>query len=185
MRFFLGFIVLISLASCQNSKELSTVEKDGYLKIGDSISNHVQSVLLTNVTQKMQQDGGVEAVAFCSEKAIILTDSVAAKYNVKVSRLTDKNRNPNNGLQSATDRKAWEEFQLDGENNQLIYQEKGSIVYYKTIPLGMSACLKCHGNKTSDISVETLQSIQINYPQDLATGYTVGDLRGMWKIELN
>lgn len=49
----------------------------------------------------------------------------------------------------------------------------------------MAACLKCHGNKTSDISVETLQSIEINYPQDLATGYAVGDLRGMWKIELN
>ena len=141
MRSLLAFIVLISLASCQNSKELSAIEKEGYLKIGDSISNHIQSVLLTNVSQKMQQDGGVEAVAFCSEKALKLTDSVAAKYNVKVSRLTDKNRNPNNGLQSTTDRKAWEELKLDSKNNRLIYREKGSIFYYKTIPLGMSACL--------------------------------------------
>jgi len=185
MRSLLGFIVLVLVVGCQNSKGVSTIEREEYLKMGDSISNHIQSVLLTNVTQKIQQESIVGAVAFCSEKAIMLTDSVAAKYNVKASRLTDKNRNPNNGLQSATGRKAWEEFQLNTEKNQLIYQERGSVVYYKTIPLGMAACLKCHGDKKTDISVETLQSIQMNYPQDLATGYAVGDLRGMWKIELN
>lgn len=46
----------------------------------------------------------------------------------------------------------------------------------------MPTCLKCHGNKATDIDVATQEIIDARYPNDLATDYKLGDFRGAWKI---
>jgi len=180
---FISF--LIFLVGCNNSKELSTSEKEEYLALGDSISNRAQMVLLSNVGKQIQKNGTVGAVDFCSEKAIFLTDSVSNEFSTKIQRLTDKNRNPQNAIKSETDKKAWEEFRNNPKNKHLVLQENSSVHYYRSIPIGMPTCLMCHGNKQTDISPETMEIIHRKYPQDKATDYKMGNLRGMWKIQLN
>ena len=175
---------LLFLVGCTNSKELSVSEKEGYLALGDSISNNAQMVLLSNVGKQIQENGVVEAVGFCNEKAIFLTDSLSNK-SIKIQRISDKNRNPVNALKSEIDKKAWNELQKNPDNKQLVLQEKNTVYYYKSISIGMPTCLMCHGNKQTDISSETLEIINLKYPQDQAIGYKMGDFRGMWKIQLN
>ncbi|HLU81070.1 MAG TPA: DUF3365 domain-containing protein [Flavobacteriaceae bacterium] len=177
--------LLFLLIGCHNSKELSTSEKEEYLALGDSISNRAQMVLLSNVGKQIQENGTVGAVDFCNEKAIFLTDSVSSEFSTKIQRLTDKYRNPQNAIKSKTDKKAWEELQDNPKNKHLVLQENNSVHYYKSIPIGMPTCLMCHGNKQTDISSETLKIIDLKYPKDKATDYKMGDLRGMWKIQLN
>jgi len=46
----------------------------------------------------------------------------------------------------------------------------------------MPACLGCHGTEGGDINAKTLKIIKQKYPEDKATGYKEGDLRGWWKI---
>jgi|SRR5690606_25475485 len=185
MKFFTIILMFFFLIGCNNSKELSLSEKESYLALGDSISNKAQMVLLSNVSQKIQESGTVGAVDFCSEKAVFLTDSVSNEFSAKIQRLTDKNRNPKNALQSKTDKKAWSALQNNPESKHLILQDNNSVYYYKSIPLGMPTCLMCHGNKESDISPETLELINLKYPQDKAINYKMGDFRGIWKIKLN
>lgn len=48
-------------------------------------------------------------------------------------------------------------------------------------PKGMPTCLKCHGG-AEDIAGGTRAVLAEKYPRDRATGYQLGDLRGMWKI---
>jgi hypothetical protein len=60
--------------------------------------------------------------------------------------------------------------------------ENRKIVYYKPIRIAMPACLKCHGSAEKDIDPKTLAIIRQKYPDDLATNYKEGDLRGLWKI---
>ncbi|HTO35087.1 MAG TPA: DUF3365 domain-containing protein [Flavobacterium sp.] len=175
---------LLFLVGCTNSKELSVSEKEDYLTLGDSISNNAQMVLLSNVGKQIQENGVVEAVGFCNEKAIFLTDSLSNK-NIKIQRLSDKNRNPVNALKSEIDKKAWNELQKNPDNKQLVLQENNTVYYYKSISIGMPTCLMCHGNKQTDISSETLEIINLKYPKDQAIGYKMGDFRGMWKIQLN
>lgn len=186
MKTFLALLSVIFLVSCNRQpKELSVSEKEEYLVLGDKISSEAQMVLLSNVSQKIQESGTVGAVDFCNEKALVLTDSVADIYTKNIQRLSDRNRNPKNVIQFETDQKAWKSLQQNPENNQLVLQEENSVYYYKSIPLGMPTCLMCHGNKQTDITPETLEIINLKYPEDKATDYKTGDLRGMWKIKVN
>lgn len=150
--------------------------------MGDSISTVMQGVLLQNVAGAIQKGGTDYAIEFCNTKAMPLTDSVSTKINVQIQRLSDKNRNPNNTIQTKMDHTAWETIK---KNQKAIVEqdENGDVFYYKPILLGMPTCLKCHGN-TNDISESTQQIIAQKYPNDLAINYKLGDLRGMWKIKL-
>ena len=57
----------------------------------------------------------------------------------------------------------------------------GSAAYYSPIILG-APWLEWHGNKDKDIQSSDYALISELYPQDLATGFEVGDLRGMWEV---
>ncbi len=178
------------LAGCmQTSNTLSEADKKSYLTLGDSIATYTQLMLLKNLTQAIEDRGTTGAVAFCSEKAIPLSQDASETHHVQISRLTDKNRNPDNKLSSETDKKAWSaisQLMNDKETPQKhwIGKEGDAVYYYKAIPLGMPTCLSCHGKKDGDIAAETLQEISKRYPNDLATGYEMGQLRGVWKVQL-
>lgn len=67
----------------------------------------------------------------------------------------------------------------------LVMREKNTVYYYKAISIGMPTCLKCHGDKSVEIDPLALKLIAQKYPEDKATGYKIGELRGMWKIKMN
>lgn len=183
-----GFFTFM-VACMTTSKELTAIEKNEYLTLGDSLSTYVQQKLLKNLTHAIEKYGTSGAVTFCSEQAIPITEQVGAEHNVVVHRLTDKNRNPDNILSSETDKKAWQainQMMPDKELNpkHWVGKEGDAVFYYKAIPIGMPTCLKCHGNKDTDIDPETFETIAMTYPKDKATGYEMGQLRGVWKIKL-
>lgn len=169
-------------------KELSLAQQQEYLVMGDSIAAKAQQVLLSNVAEQMKLGGPVGALDFCNEKAIPLTDSVSEAFSKKIQRLTDKTRNSDNAIVNAIDQKAWNEIKElmadTNTNKHLILSEDSAIYYYKAIPIGMPTCLMCHGNKQTAIAPETLEAIAKKYPNDQATGYAMGELRGMWKIKM-
>ena len=89
---------------------ITETEKAEKLAIGDSISNIAQATLLQNVSNAMKAGGPVHAVDFCNIQAVPLMDSVSKANNVKVERVTDKNRNPDNYLKTENDKSAWATF---------------------------------------------------------------------------
>lgn len=176
--------MLLLMVSCNNSRfePISEVEKTSLIRLGDSISTEMQAILLKNVGKAIQKGGTEFAIEFCNLEAMPLTDSISEKYQVKIQRLTDKNRNPKNALQSESDRLAWEKIKK--EKTDFIEQtQTGEIYYFKPILIGMPTCIQCHGNR-KDISGKTLELIDLNYPEDKAVDYEMGDLRGMWKIRM-
>lgn len=190
-KYIFSLVFLIVLISC-NSKErqLSKVEKEQLLSKGDSIASQAQKTLLQNVSQAIQTKGVAGAVDFCNTNAMLLTDSMSKLNAVHIQRISDRNRNPNNSLNHDLDKKIWREMQelmQDStiQKKHIVAQEGNAIFYYKAIPIGMPTCLSCHGNKETDITPETLQVINAKYPSDKATDYTMGQLRGIWKIKLN
>lgn len=192
MRKILVFgIISLFVFSCQtNNKTLTVSEQQDYLSKGDSIAIQAQQVLMKNVSAAIQEKGVAGAVDFCNINAMPLTDSVSKLNAVSIQRISEKNRNPNNAIVSELDKSALEQIKkmmADATitDKHLILQESGNVYYYKPIPLGMPTCLSCHGNTTTDIAPETLQVIQSKYPSDKATGYQLGELRGLWKIKMN
>lgn len=185
MKKFLFFLLGAGLFSCsQNVSETISPEMESQiLAMGDNISSDAQGTLMQNVSQAIQTGGTEYAVDFCNLNAIPLTDTVAAVYDMTIQRLTDKPRNPDNAIQSETDKEAWEK--IKAEKAHFVMQDKdGNTFYYKPIMIGMPTCLSCHGNKT-EIAANTLQILEEKYPNGQATGYQSGDLRGMWKLKMN
>jgi hypothetical protein len=141
-----------------------------------------QATLLKNVGLAIQNGGPQYAVEFCNIEASGIIDSLNERYSCTISRITDKNRNLNAGLATKTDKDLWRIFNQGNVADTLISENEG-LTFYKPIKIGMPACLKCHGNPETDITTATKEKLQSLYPKDLATGYALGEFRGLWKIE--
>jgi hypothetical protein len=180
-------LAVVLLFSC-GQKTTRTIDPETYARYrqsGNEISGQTQGVLLSNVSKAMQKGGSVYAVEFCNLQASGLVDSLNAEFNCEISRVTNKNRNPENNLETSTDRKIWDYFSGIQENEKMhdtLVQNKEKIIYYKPILTAMPACLQCHGT-VEEIKSETYKKIQTLYPEDKATGYALNELRGLWKIE--
>jgi len=183
-KFLLVVMTAVAFSSCGggNTKNISEESKLAFLAKGDSIAGHAQQLLMQNVAAAIQKGGTDYAVEFCNVRAVPLTDSIAGQYNSFIQRLSNKNRNPANAIQTDEDKAAWKK--IETEKTHFVQQTAdGSVLYYKPILIALPTCLKCHGS-SEDITVSTQQIIKQKYPADLAINYAMNDLRGMWKIKL-
>ena len=181
-------LIAISIfgASCsskqQKAAELSqSIDTFALLQKGDTISAQVQKVLLSNVMQAIKSGGPEYAVTFCNERAVPLTDSLAKANNCIIQRVSDKYRNPANKL-TEYDQEIWKQLNSSSPVNPILVAENGKMVFYKPIKIAMAACLTCHGTTGKEMNEKTAKIVNEKYPDDLATGYQEGDLRGLWKI---
>ena len=82
---------------------------------------------------------------------------------------------------------AWKYFANNegdaASKDTVLYDRAHKPVYYKPIRIGIETCLKCHGSRSQDIELVTLEKIDELYPTDNAVNYSMGELRGLWKIE--
>lgn len=75
---------------------------------------------------------------------------------------------------------SWMDAPLDEEGHpkRWVGWEDGSYRYLRAIPT-MPICLACHG---TDIDPEISDMLREHYPEDQATGFTAGELRGAFSI---
>lgn len=182
----LSFVLILLFASCNSTQQKASepdkiIDSAALIQQGDTITDRVQKLLLTNVMTAMKAGGPVSAVTFCNVQAMPLTDSLSDEYNCLIQRVSDKYRNPVNIL-SESDLEIWETVSSSNSMKPVLISENGHPVYYKPIKIAMPACLTCHGTAGKEIDIKTLEIIKEKYPDDLATGYKEGDLRGLWKI---
>lgn len=194
----LGIIVIVlALTQCGSEKveeDVISSEKQApvssdaeYLSRGLDISLNAQSVLGKNLMKAIQEGGTEGALTFCNIQAIPLTDSTALASGVKIKRVSDRNRNPNN---AANERElnyiqqAKAVLQEQGQVEPALFTDDGKKIGYYPIVTN-ALCLKCHGDPSSDINTPTLAAINTHYPNDKATGYGVNELRGIWVIEMD
>lgn len=190
MKKYLLFALPLLVWSCQENKESKTQttteepkqeQQIDYLALGDKYTKQTQDVLMHNVSQAVMSGGIPHAIDFCNIEAMPLTDSISGINNVKIQRLTDKNRNPQNKITKELDLEVWEAFK-ENADQAIVKTEGNKSFYYKPIKLGMDTCLKCHGSTTEDMNQETLEMLDVKYPEDLARDYELDDLRAMWKV---
>lgn len=182
MKKLIYFIAFLGLLSCKNNAQDNYKLLTEYKTKADSATAIAQQTLLGKVASSIKKGGTTYAVDFCAVEAMPITDSLSKHFQLKIGRISDKNRNPKNNLSTPTDKAAFALFSKDKTLIDTLLTIE-SPVYYKRINLAMPACLKCHGNPATDILPGTLQLIQEKYPKDLATNYQLNDLRGLWKVE--
>lgn len=135
----------------------------------------------------MQAGGPVSAISFCNAKAPQIAGEISTRRGLDVGRTALKFRNPANAPDS-WERAVLERFEQEKaagaavdslEFAETVTTEEGSVFrYMKVIPTG-EVCLACHG---STLAPEVAARIAELYPEDAATGFSAGDIRGAFTI---
>jgi hypothetical protein len=168
---------LLAAPAQKTDKELKDV-----IKTGQKSSKMLLKTLGKNMKAHMKKGGPMDALSFCSTEAYSLTESVNKELpkGVHIKRVSLKYRSPAN--QPKEDEvKVLKAMEALKDANVILPKhmvekvDKNVYKFYKPLVINKGVCLKCHG----DIQNKDLKrAISERYPDDKATGYKMGDLRG-------
>lgn len=130
----------------------------------------------------MKADGPVAAIDVCHVKAPEIAEQISLD-GWHVARTSLKVRNPENTPDEwetavLTDFAKRMESGEDPKMLEAIQTENGEFRYMKAIPTA-AVCLACHGSNIAEPIAAKIASL---YPQDQATGFNEGELRGAFTL---
>ncbi|MCO4774355.1 MAG: DUF3365 domain-containing protein, partial [Deltaproteobacteria bacterium] len=151
------------------------------LDLANAAADELGSTLKNALVSKMKAEGPLAAATVCSQSAESLTADIATRTGAAVGRSSLRLRNAKNAAPP------WVKQWLSAQGERPAEGAKGisrSLSYEGTTyaqvlrPLAVAGpCLVCHGPKES-IAPEIASLLAEKYPDDAATGYALGDLRG-------
>lgn len=152
---------------------------------GQQAVGALKQQLVAALTEAIERSGAPAAIAVCSGVAPGIAQSVGGG-GVTVGRATRKPRNPANAAVG------WRADALAHfEARVAAGQPLGGATWASRLPDGTTAyaeplviqelCLACHGAR---LAPEVAAALAERYPADQATGYAIGDLRGVAWAEI-
>jgi len=179
-----------TLSSCAGEPELSAETQRLVRDQGAAATKALMGTLQTNLVAAMQEGGPSYAVEFCAGEALALTDSVARQLGsgISLKRVSGHHRNPVNAPDAAEVRALRHFEDALAESGSLpedwVQQTAtGELRYYRPLVIA-EPCLACHGNADS-LDPAVAEAIAERYPDDRATGYEIGDLRGVVRVTVS
>lgn len=131
---------------------------------------------------KGMQQGVVEAINYCNLESPKIAAKVPA--GVEVGRTSHKVRNPDNEpselLKGPLGYYLDQESKGNNTSGNITQLPSGEWLYVEPI-YTQAVCLACHGQ---NIAPEVQAAINEKYPNDQATGFKEGELRGMFWLKL-
>lgn len=182
-------ILLIMLpllwVACSPREKKKALDLRPWLQQGDSLRDLSQKALMNALLNAGADSVPEQAVAFCHEEAAGILSNLTDTHHIKIQRVAEKFRNPNNALQPE-DYTVWDTWKKQLAQGQTLVSEveinrESHKVYRAPIFLGMPLCERCHGDENT-FSPELQKTLARLYPNDKARNFRQGDLRGMWKI---
>lgn len=156
--------------------------------IGEEIASNAQKTLAKNLKSAIVSGGVENAISFCNIKAMPLIDSLSKQYGAEIKRVSMKYRNPNDKPNELEQEilEAYAAQLKDSTSLKTNVQvlDDNSFLFTKPIMITNPLCLNCHGMESNGLTKETRDFILTKYPDDKATGYKLGELRGMWSITI-
>ncbi len=180
-------ILAVTIGCNKQTEQHTTTNKDLTIltQASEKIINTFQRSLKGELMTAMKAGGATNAITVCQQKASEIASTQSTNvYSIR--RVALKNRNTNNKA-SQKEAEILERFAKDPKMGSFTvsdFSKDSSSVYqyYKPIKTG-KFCLKCHGPVESlDDDVKSV--LTEAYPNDNATGHTVGDLRGMFVVDI-
>jgi len=191
-------VLLLLLASCGEAPEapplppdpLTSEEAARAIALGAPAAGALGEGLLARLAHAIDSEGLEEATSFCSESAIPITQEIEAAQaaGLSLKRTTLRWRNPDNAPDPWEERvlrylEALEEFDPESVPVELTAQGPGeSLRYYRPLRAA-PMCLNCHGEEGA-MDPRVLDILRESYPDDRATGYGAGELRGVIRVEI-
>ena len=188
MKWTIGILAGVILAASGCSASLTASEEEAALEKGASLAEASFKALSAKLQHAMEEGGPAYAVDFCSLNALSIVDSLSVANGAHIRRTTDRVRALHDRPDTEEARylhtmlDEWKAGATAADISARAVVEGDSIAYYQAIFINSPACLKCHGTAGETLDASALAVINERYPDDQATGYELGDLRGMWSI---
>jgi hypothetical protein len=152
---------------------------------GQKIAKAAFNTLSSNLKNAMEKGGIQHALQFCNVEAMPLTDSLSNHHDVSIRRASHKPRNPYNtadSLEAKVIKQYIDQLESGKKLQPVTYADENRITFHAPITITNALCLNCHGQAGKDIAKSDLETIRELYPKDQATGFSMGDLRGVWTV---
>jgi Protein of unknown function (DUF3365) len=150
-----------------------------------AVSTSVPPKLLAVLQEEIARGGPEGAIGVCREQAPALARAASEQSGWAVKRVSLRNRNPK-AVPDAWERAALEDFDRRAaakESPATLEKAELAMVngqpvqrYMRALPT-MALCTQCHG-AADKLSPAVTARLKALYPDDRATGYAVGDIRG-------
>jgi hypothetical protein len=155
-----------------------TSTSDPRMKQAAEAKDALMSRLSGRLMEVLQSDGPAAAIHVCSQEAVQIADAVGDEHNVAIGRTSFKLRNPDNAPRD------WVRPIVENrvETPQRVELDDGRLGAAFPIRLDVK-CLMCHG-QSDDILDAVKPELAKRYPNDAATGFEQGELRGWFWVEV-
>ncbi|MFO0866191.1 MAG: DUF3365 domain-containing protein [Gemmataceae bacterium] len=127
---------------------------------------------------KELSSGPAHAIGVCQDEAPRIAREVGTENRVRIGRTALKLRNANNQAPE------WAKGLVEKRIAEPTFLANGRGDFAALLPIRLQPpCLLCHGDH-SGMSGEVLDALAKRYPNDQATGFREGDLRGWFWVEV-
>lgn len=177
-------VVLLSLIAVSQTHAKDAVDEEKLTAEANQIVQQFAGQLKPKLKAAIQSGGLVHAIDVCSVEAPKIAKQMSADTGWSVKRVSLKARNQSSAIPDAFEKKVLESFDARlkaGESAaELQYSAlaDGEFRYLRAQPVE-AVCLNCHGVTLQD---NVKQALAKHYPEDSATGYSLGDIRGAFSL---
>lgn len=179
-------LLTLGLATgCDSGGGVRQVSDAERIEAARAVAGEAFKRLSGELTAAVAEGGPPSAIEICSKRATEITGEIADREGVELVRLSDKPRNPD---QLAADGdlvaiRSFRESLANGSDLQPRIEREASGAAVVRLPIVLSSplCLQCHG-RNDEIDGATRAAIAERYPDDLATGYSLNEVRGIWRV---
>jgi len=146
------------------------------LKKAEAARNGLARGLVGELTAAIEAGGHVGAIGVCQERAPIIAEEASAEHGVRIGRTSAQLRQPKNAAPE------WAKGRLTGAPEEILFTS-GDTELRALFPITIApVCLACHG-EPDNLANGVAETLAASYPDDNATGYGDGDLRGWFWVE--
>ncbi len=133
--------------------------------------------LLPMLQEILKEQGPAAAISICGEQAPAIALEVGEELGLRIGRSGVRLRNPvNTGPEWAADGIA------QSTKTKMVWENRDGTLGVLTPIQTASSCLICHGGP-EDLGEGVAEALAEHYPEDAATGFAEGDLRGWFWVE--
>lgn len=163
------------------------VNLDEYFERCRNAATKLQKELESALNFVISESGPVSGIEVCSYMAPEIAKKISIEENLTIYRVSLKTRNKDNNPDKWEEKvlKLFEQWKNEGKDIQHLEAyniENNNLRYMKAI-VAQKKCLTCHG-QINEIPGEVKETIQRLYPEDEATGYKEGDIRGAFSVKI-
>jgi hypothetical protein len=181
-------LVLAVIAAMMTTPAFAEIAKEQAVEKSKEMVKELGGGLKGKLQEAVKASGFGGAISVCKETALVRAKEVGDKFGGSIRRVSAKTRNPQNVPDPfEADILAKMEHDHQAGKPQEAYVEvltgadgKKSLRFMKPI-VTEALCLNCHG-APDKINPDAAKAIELNYPNDKATGYSADQVRGAFSV---